>query len=59
MFLVKLNGDIIKMYNEAKLNYLKSLGFFVTGNYLQAVLYSSCLINRGKDEKQYKYAKYF
>lgn len=59
MFFVKLNGDIVKMCNDAKINYIKSLGFFVTSSYTQAIFYASCLSNRGKDRKQYKYAKYF
>ena len=57
MYVVRLSGDIMKIYNTEKLKYLKSLGFFVTDSYIRAVSYSNCLLNRGKDN--YKYAKYF
>lgn len=56
MYVVKLSGDILKIHNTEKLNYLKSLGYFVTSSYLNALTYSNCLLNRGKN---YKYAKYF
>ena len=56
MYVVKLSGDIMKIHNTEKLNYLKSLGYFVTNSYINALTYSNCLMNRGKG---YKYAKYF
>ena len=59
MYVVELSGEIMKIYNTEKLNYLKSLGFFVTDSYMNALNYSSCLMNRGKDVRIYKYAKYF
>lgn len=59
MWVVKLSGDIMKIYNTEKLNYLKSLGYFVTNSYINALNYSNCLMNRGKDNRLYKYAKYF
>ena len=57
MYVVKLSGDIMKIHNTEKLNYLKSLGYFVTNSYINALTYSNCLLNRGKDSC--KYAKYF
>ena len=59
MYVVKLSGDILKIHNTDKLNYLKSLGYFVTNSYINALTYSNCLLNRGKDDKLYRYAKYF
>ena len=59
MYVVKLSGDILKIHNTEKLNYLKSLGYFVTDSYINALTYSNCLLNRGKDNRLYKYAKYF
>ena len=59
MWVVRLSGDIVKMYNTKKVNYMKSLGFFVTESYTRAVSYSNCLLNRGKDNRIYKYAQYF
>ena len=59
MYVVKLSGDILKIHNSEKLNYLKSLGYYVTNSYVNALTYSNCLLNRGKDNKLYKYAKYF
>ena len=59
MWVVKLSGDIMKIYNTEKLNYLKSLGYFVTNSYINALNYSNCLRNRGRDNRLYKYAKYF
>ena len=59
MYVVELSGEIMKIYNTEKLKYLKSLGFFVTDSYIKAVSYSNCLMNRGKDNRLYKYAKYF
>ena len=59
MYVVKLSGDILKIHNTDKLNYLKSLGYFVTNSYINALTYSNCLLNRGKDNKRYKYAQYF
>ena len=59
MWVVELSGEIMKVYNTERLNYLKSLGFFVTDSYIRAVSYSNCLMNRGKDNRLYKYAKYF
>ena len=59
MWVVELSGEIVKVYSEAKLEYLKSLGFFVTDSYIRAVSYSNCLLNRGKDNRLYKYAQYF
>ena len=59
MWVVRLSGDIVKMYNTKKINYMKSLGFFVTESYIRAVSYSNCLLNRGKDNRIYKYAQYF
>ena len=56
MYVVKLSGDIMKIHNTEKLNYLKSLGYFVTNSYINALVYSNCLLNRGKN---YKYAQYF
>ena len=57
MYVVKLSGDIMKIHNTDKLNYLKSLGYYVTDSYVNALTYSNCLLNRGK--ANYKYAKYF
>lgn len=59
MWVVELSGEIVKVYSEEKLEYLKSLGFFVTDSYIRAVSYSNCLLNRGKDNRLYKYAQYF
>ena len=59
MWVVKLSGDIMRIYSTEKLRYLKSLGFFVTDSYINALSYSSCLMNRGKDSRLYKYAEYF
>ena len=59
MYVVELSGEIMKICNPERLNYLKSLGFFVTDSYIKAVSYSNCLMNRGKDNRLYKYAKYF
>lgn len=59
MYVVELSGEIMRIYNTEKLNYLKSLGFFVTDSYMNALNYSNCLMNRGKDVRLYKYAKYF
>ena len=59
MWVVELSGEIVKMYNTKKINYMKSLGFFVTDSYIRAVSYSNCLLNRGKDNRLYKYAQYF
>lgn len=59
MYVVKLSGDIVKMHNTEKLNYLRSLGYFVTDSYINALTYSNCLLNRGKDNRLYKYAQYF
>ena len=59
MYVVKLSGDIMKIHNSDKLNYLKSLGYYVTNSYINALTYSNCLLNRGKDNRLYKYAKYF
>ena len=57
MYVVKLSGEIIKIHNSEKIDYLKSLGYFVTNSYINALVYSNCLSNRGKDN--FKYAKYF
>ena len=59
MWIVKLSGDITKIYNTERLNYLKSLGYFVTNSYVNALTYSNCLRNRGRDDRLYKYAEYF
>ena len=59
MWVVELSGEIVKVYSEERLEYLKSLGFFVTDSYIRAVSYSNCLLNRGKDNRLYKYAQYF
>lgn len=59
MYVVELSGEIMKVYSTEKLKYLKSLGFFVTDSYIRAVSYSNCLLNRGKDNRLYKYAQYF
>ena len=59
MWVVELSGEIMKVYSAEKLEYLKSLGFFVTDSYIRAVSYSNCLMNRGKDNRLYKYAEYF
>lgn len=59
MYVVKLSGDIMKIYNTEKLNYLKSLGYFVTNSYINAVNYANCLLNRDRSNRNYKYAKYF
>ena len=59
MWVVELSGEIMKVYSTEKLKYLKSLGFFVTDSYIKAVSYSNCLMNRGKDNRLYKYAQYF
>ena len=59
MYVVELSGEIVKVYSTEKLKYLKSLGFFVTNSYINALSYSNCLMNRGKDNRLYKYAKYF
>ena len=59
MWVVKLSGDIMRIYSEERLSYLKSLGYFVTNSYIDALRYSGCLMNRGRDSRLYKYAKYF
>ena len=59
MWVVKLSGGIMRIYNTEKLNYLKSLGYFMTDSYIDALNYSRCLMNRGKDSRLYKYAEYF
>ena len=59
MWVVKLSGDIMRIYNTEKLNYLKSLGYFMTNSYIDALSYSNCLMNRGKDSRLYRYAEYF
>lgn len=59
MWVVKLSGDIMKIYSAEKLSYLKSLGYFVTDSYINALSYSNCLMNRGRDSRLYKYAEYF
>ena len=59
MYIVKLSGEILKIHNTDRLNYLRSLGYFVTDSYIHALTYSCCLLNRGKDNRLYKYAKYF
>ena len=59
MYVVTLLGEILKIYNTEKLNYLRALGYFVTSSYIKALTYSNCVLNRGKDDKLYKYAKYF
>lgn len=56
MYVVELSGEIMKIYNTEKLKYLKSLGYYVTNSYINALTYSNCLLNRGKN---FKYAKYF
>lgn len=56
MWVVELSGDIMRVYNTERLNYLKSLGYFVTGSYIDALVYSRCLLNKGKS---YRYAQYF
>lgn len=59
MYVVKLSGDIMKIYNTEKMKYLRSLGYFVTDSYMKALNYSNCLMNRGRDERLYRYAEYF
>ena len=59
MYVVKLSGDITKIFNTEKLNYLRALGYFVTDSYINALTYANCVLNRGKDNRIYKYAKYF
>lgn len=59
MWVVRLSGDVMRIYNTEKVNYLKSLGYFVTDSYINALSYSNCLLNRGKDNRIYKYAEYF
>ena len=56
MYVVSLLGDIQKIVDRKKLNYLKSLGFFVTGDYVRALQYKNALANRGNGGK---YANYF
>ena len=56
MYVVNLLGDIQKIVDRKKLNYLKSLGFFVTGDYVRALQYKNALANRGNGGK---YANYF
>ena len=59
MWVVKLSGDIMRIYNTERLDYLKSLGYFATDSYIRALTYSSCLMNRGRDSRLYRYAEYF
>ena len=59
MWIVKLSGDIMRIYDTSKLNYLKSLGYFVTDSYIKALTYSNCLMNRGRNDGLYRYAEYF
>ena len=59
MWVVKLSGDIMRIYNTERLSYLKSLGYFVTSSYMDALSYSGCLMNRGRDSRLYRYAEYF
>ena len=56
MYVVRLSGDIMRIYNKERLDYLRSLGYFATDSYVRALTYSSCLMNRGKN---YRYAEYF
>lgn len=59
MWVVKLSGDIMRIYSAERLSYLKSLGYFVTGSYIDALSYSGCLKNKGRDSRLYRYAEYF
>ena len=59
MWVVKLSGDILKVYNEEQLSFMKSLGFFVTSVYADALQYASCILNRGKNSSECKYHDYF
>ena len=59
MWVVRLSGDIMRIYNTERLDYLKSLGYFMTDSYIDALNYSRCLMNRGRDSRLYKYAEYF
>ena len=59
MYVVKLSGDIMRIHSAERLSYLKSLGYFATNSYIDALSYSRCLMNRGRDNRLYKYAKYF
>ena len=58
MWIVRLSGDIMRIYNTEKLNYLRSLGYFVTDSYIKALTYSNCLRNRGRNNSIYRYAEY-
>ena len=49
----------MRIYNTERLDYLKSLGYFATDSYIRALTYSSCLMNRGRDSRLYRYADYF
>lgn len=59
MWVVKLSGDIMRINSTERLDYLRSLGYFATDSYIRALAYSSCLMNRGKDSRLYRYAEYF
>ena len=45
MYVVDYVGQITKYYGD-KLNYMKSLGMFVTDNYLAAINYSNAVKKR-------------
>lgn len=47
MYVVDYVGQITKYYGD-KLKYMKSLGMFVTDNYLAAINYSNAVKTRNK-----------
>lgn len=56
MYVVDLLGDVKKVFDAKRVQYLKSLGFFVTSDYVRALQYKNALANRGNGGK---YATYF
>lgn len=45
MYCVSYYGDIIKAYGD-KLNYLQSLGWFITSDKIEAIRYSKAVLQR-------------
>ena len=56
MYVVDLFGDVKKVFDSKRVQYLKSLGFFVTPDLVKALQYKNALANRGNGSK---YANYF
>lgn len=59
MWVVMLSGEIVRVYSTERIKFLRSLGYFVAGSYMDALGCSGCLMNRGKDSGLYRYAGYF